>query len=699
MLDHQTKRNAGALPVANRIALIAVIVLALAMRLWFWWIQARSGAVPPGDPEEYYRAAIHILHGGYHDTGKWLRPPVYPAFLALLLPAAGMHVAGALLLQACILSVGVLAFYAFGAHLFGHITGLVTALLAAIFVPLASYASSLYAEALFITLLVAGLTALDRAIKRKSERAAFGTGAILALAALTRAVGVYLIPLVAAWMAWRVWHAGYAGWRRYYPAILLLLGALLVIGPWAGRNYLVHGRLIVSDTNGGISMWYGTVRTDAERAAGEARLAAVPNLADRQSLALQMAWDAIRADPGWFLTRMRFKIASLYALQMRSYAVGDVISIDSRGTPIVQNAGEYRPEVTALADAQYVALMLLAIGGFCFMPQPARAIPTLLWVGLATLLAALTIGHPRLRLPVVAAVLPFAAYALVRLTATWRHVHRLARDRRGYVGATGAICFLALVFSTRYIPWIESLQYTVAGRAALEAGDTHRAEQLFTEAYHIAPDNPLRVIDLADLHLARGNTARALELYRQAAAMEHRSLYAQAMRTMTAAYLDNPSEAGIAFRAIDDYWRSGNDLLEWAWNAQHKNAPSRIVPGDPAALGFYAGFTPATPDLPVGRWTLGQGRVRVQGGCGTLIVRMNGPTGRTVNISLDGWNIDERIVLSGVPQDAHISLAGIRECAYNPELTVRFTSTTGLIDLETAPWYGGVAITEVRVTP
>jgi 4-amino-4-deoxy-L-arabinose transferase-like glycosyltransferase len=289
MLDHHTLRNARALPTASRIALVVVVVLALVMRLWFWWIQARSGAVPPGDPEEYYRAAIHILHGGYHDTGKWLRPPVYPAFLALLLPAAGMHIADALLFQACILSVGALAFYAFGAHLFGRITGLVTALLAAIFIPLASYASSLYAEALFVTLLVTGLTALNDAIERKSGRMAFGAGVILALAALTRAVGVYLIPLAAAWMIWRAWSDGYREWRWYRSAILLLLGAMLVIGPWAGRNYLVHGRLIVSDTNGGISMWYGTVRDDAEQAAGEARLAAVPNLADRQ-IARPPAW-------------------------------------------------------------------------------------------------------------------------------------------------------------------------------------------------------------------------------------------------------------------------------------------------------------------------------------------------------------------------------------------------------------------------
>ena len=159
------------------------------------------------------------------------------------------------------------------------------------------------------------------------------------------------------------------------------------------------------------------------------------------------------------------------------------------------------------------------------------------------------------------------------------------------------------------------------------------------------------------------------------------------------------AEAAAALRAIDGYWRTGNDLLEWAWNIQQGVAPDRIIPGDPAALGFYAGFAPATPDLTVGRWTLGEGRVRVRGGCGQLEVRMHGPTGRVVDISLDDWNIHERVTLTGAPQEVHLSLSGIRECEYNPELTVRFTSATGLLDLETAPWYGGVAITDVRVTP
>ncbi|MFQ3682633.1 glycosyltransferase family 39 protein [Roseiflexus sp.] len=696
MQGQHTLRSARSGVTVDVILPAAIVLLALVLRLWFWYIQARSGAVPPGDPEEYYRAAVHILHGGYHDTGKWLRPPVYPVFLALLLPLSGMNVAGALLLQACVLSAGVLAFYAFGRQLFGRMTGLATALLAALFVPLASYASSLYAEALFITLLIAGLAIVDQAFVRGSRRAALSAGAVLALAALTRAVGLYLLPLVAAWLIWRA-RSGAPAQRQL--AVFLFIGALLVIGPWAARNYLVHGRVILSDTNGGVSMWYGTVRDNAEKAAGEAHLASIPNLADRQSLALQMAWDNIRHDPVRFLWGMRFKIASLYALQTRSYAVGDVISIDSRGAPMVQNAGEYRLGITLLADAQYVALMLLAIGGICFMPQPVRAVPVLLWVGLATLLAAVTIGHPRLRLPIVAAVLPFAAYALVRLPAMWRRLPRLLRDRRGYTACAGMIVFLGLIFSTRYIAWSAGLWYAVPGRIALDQGDLPRAEALLAQAHRANPENPLRIIDLADLRLAQGDQEGALDLYRRAAAMEHRSLYAQAMRTITGAHLGISNEALAGLTAIDDYWRSGNDLLEWAWNTRRGKAPDRVIPGNPAALGLYAGFAPATPDVSSGRWTLGEGRVRVCGGCGTLIVRLHGPVGRTVTISIDDWGIREQVILTGEQQEARLALTSIRDCAFNPELIVRITSAISLIDLEQSPWYVGVVINEVRVEP
>ena len=83
------------------------LVLAVGLRLLFWQLQARSGAVQPGDPEEYYRAALHILQGGYHDTGKWLRPPLYPAFLALVFSIVGVDLVRSMLVQAVLSGLSV----------------------------------------------------------------------------------------------------------------------------------------------------------------------------------------------------------------------------------------------------------------------------------------------------------------------------------------------------------------------------------------------------------------------------------------------------------------------------------------------------------------------------------------------------------------------------------------------------------------
>lgn len=447
-------------------------------------------------------------------------------------------------------------------------------------------------------------------------------------------------------------------------------------------------------------MWYGTVQSEAEKVAGEQRLAAVSNLADRQSLALQMALDNILADPQRFLINMRFKIASLYGLQTRSYAVGDVISIDSSGTPVVQNAGEYRLEVTLIADLQYIAITLLAIAGFCLMPQPGRGVPALMWIGLATLLSAITIGHPRLRVPIVAVLLPFAAYTLVLLVTNWHQVWQRLRWRRGLAAIIGALVFLALIVSRQYLPWAASLWSVFSGRAALAQNDFAAAERWLQQAHDMHPSNPLRTMDLADLWLAQGQIDKALAFYRQAAMMEHRSLYSQAMRVLTARYLNLPLEAEAGLAAIDDYWRVGNDVFEWAWEAwQQPIVSNRIIPGDPLSLGLYAGFAPKTSDLDQGLWTLGAARIKVRGTCGNLAVRFQAPAGRIVTFSIEQLNLRQDVVATGKLQEVSLSLAGMAGCASAPPVILRITSPTSLLDIERAPWYTGAVVHEIVTSP
>ncbi len=704
-------RSSNQVSIRSARGLLGIALVAIALRVWLWWWGAHSGAVPPGDPEEYYRAALRILQGGYDDTGKWLRPPGYPALLALLLPLAGMDLARATLIQAALMGAGGLAFYAFGRQLFGRRdVGLLAALIAALFIPLAVFASALYAEAFFVTLMLLGLSALDRASQTGGRRTALAAGMLLAAATLTRAVGLFVIPMAAVFLLISTTNdqppmpdeppsprRSAFGVRRWPLALTLLLGAAILIGPWAARNYAVHHRLILVDTNGGISVWWGQVRSPEEKVTRDAELFAVPNLADRQALASRWTLERIREDPAAFVGRMRFKLASLLLLQTRSYAVGDLISISSDGRSVVQNAGELPLGLSLLADAQYILIMLLGIAGVCFAPSYRRALPALLWAGLTVALAVISIGHPRLRLPLVAALIPFCAYALVRLPAAWRAGARLLRSRRSLAALAGAAVFLALIASTRYVTWLRGERYTLAAGQQLAAGHPDGAQRLLAQARDADPANPLRTMDLADLDFQQGRYAEADSLYRRALEIEDRSQYAHAMRIMIAALLPRPELARDELAAINAYWRAGDDLYRWAWARPATPPPAHVTPGDPLALGHYVGFAPATPDLPQGLWTLGAGEVRLRGGCGELVLQLHGWPGQTAQISVEGGPTPPPVALNGYAQEVRLSLAAAPGCAAGQTIIVHIQSPTRLLPIETAPWYVGVALIEARV--
>ncbi|MBX0328212.1 glycosyltransferase family 39 protein [Oscillochloris sp. ZM17-4] len=676
---------------AERSALgaLVIVIAAVALRAWLWWWGARSGAVPPGDPEEYYRAALHILQGGYDDAGKWLRPPGYPALLALILPLAGMELARATLIQAALMGLGALAFYAFGRQIFGrHDVGVIAGLIAALFIPLAAFGSAIYGEALFVTLMVLALTALDRAAQRGGWPMALAAGALLAAATLTRAVGLFFIPLAALLLLLRPAHTQPPApspriplaMGRWPLALALLLGAAILIAPWAARNYAVHQRLILVDTNGGISVWWGQVRSPEEKAARDAELFAVPNLADRQALASRWTIERVREDPLEFIGRMRFKVASLLMLQTRNYAAGDVISIGSDGSPVVQNAGELSLGLSLLADAQYILIMLLGIAGLCFAPSYRRALPALLWAGLTVALVAISIGHPRLRLPLVSALIPFAAYALARAPEALRASARLLRDRRAIAALVGAALFLALIVSTRYVTWLRGERYALAAQWQIAQGDMSGAQRLLGQARDVDPTNALRAIALADLELREGRYAEADGRYAQALEIEGRSQYARARRIGIAALLDRPEVAQDELAAINAYWRAGDDLYRWAWGRLGTPPPARVVPGDPMSLGHYAGFAPATPDLPQGLWTLGAGELRLRGGCGDLALHLRGTAGQTATVSAEGWLTPQAVALTGEDQEIRWPMSGVPGCAAGGAIIVRVRSPTRLLE-------------------
>src|SRR5204862_5053760 len=78
------------------------------------------------------------------------------------------------------------------------------------------------------------------------------SGVVAGLAALTRGTVLFLPLLLAVHVVLRT--VGSVR-ERARLALAPVLGALLVVAPWALRNRLVLGETVVVSSNGGISFW------------------------------------------------------------------------------------------------------------------------------------------------------------------------------------------------------------------------------------------------------------------------------------------------------------------------------------------------------------------------------------------------------------------------------------------------------------
>jgi hypothetical protein len=163
-------------------------------------------------------------------------------------------------------------------------------------------------ETLAAFLTTAGLVALTWAGRRPTTHRAMLAGATLGLGVLCRPTLLLWTVLAAAVLSWQT------RFRLRVIPLAFLLGALIVLSPWAIRNQLQLGRPIVTTTHGGYTLllgnnpefyeWLGTGawgsvwRADRMNADWNHRKPHDELQADR--LAYREAWQTIRRTPGMF---------------------------------------------------------------------------------------------------------------------------------------------------------------------------------------------------------------------------------------------------------------------------------------------------------------------------------------------------------------------------------------------------------------
>jgi len=206
--------------------------------------------VPLQDTPDYDELALNVLSGaGFVSHDNWhgfamhsWRPPLYSFFLAAIYGLWGYGHAAVQFVQAGIGAATVVLVWLL-ARRFGPAASWSAALFASVYGPLVSISSEIMSECIFTFWVLLALWALGDE-KRRWNYIAVG-GVAVALAALTRPVGLLLLP---AFAFAELYAQGRAAWR---PILWAALVALVVIAPWTARNFMVHGTLVPISTHGG----------------------------------------------------------------------------------------------------------------------------------------------------------------------------------------------------------------------------------------------------------------------------------------------------------------------------------------------------------------------------------------------------------------------------------------------------------------
>lgn len=226
------------------LGLAAIALVALAVRVAFA-IGVDPQVAEVSDAGAYHLLGTHLAEGrGYirpYDLtilGEVRPTAEYPPLLPAIIAAAtllgidtvdGQQLVLCLLGTATVVVIGLL-----GRRVGGHAVGLVAAALAAGYPMLFQSDAILMPETPFALLVATSLLLAHRAATRPGLDRFAAAGAVIGLAALTRAEGLLLAPLLLVPLAVRL--PGLATRRRIILGLAGLAAAAMVVAPWTIRN-------------------------------------------------------------------------------------------------------------------------------------------------------------------------------------------------------------------------------------------------------------------------------------------------------------------------------------------------------------------------------------------------------------------------------------------------------------------------------
>ena len=392
------------------------------------------------DEKHYNRLALSILERGEfgwrpgHLTA--IRPPLYPAFLALIYKVFGPESYNAVRLIQIFLSLASgWLIYSLAKRIFHEerVALLATGLF--LFYPsLLLFNYLLLTEILFIFLFLLSVWFL--LYFKRSFRNLFIAGIFWGLASLTRSVIYPLTPFVALFLIF----ASSSKKRGLLAAALFLSATILTLSPWVIRNYRVFGHFVAVDTMGGLNLYMGNYEhTPLHRAwaavsnppeiawyRGHEEELKELNEAERQRWAIKKALEFMKEHPGLTALRTLIKTANFWQLERTIIAgmqKGIFLGLQNKITKVILTLSILLAYVT-VAILGFSGLLLRILnhrGSYAFSQNYIHKGRTekfadrliLLIISYFTAIHAVVFGHSRYHLPLIPLLGIYAAYLMV----------------------------------------------------------------------------------------------------------------------------------------------------------------------------------------------------------------------------------------------------------------------------------------------
>jgi len=471
-----------------------------------------------GDPALYYAQARDILAGSpVPDQAYFHSSPLYPFFLAALLRTFGDSLTAVRLAQAAVGVVSVLLVTLLARTAFGRRAALVTAWLAALYVPFVFFESEVLEIALVIALVSGMLLVLAARRGRATPASAGAAGLLLGLGALGKPNLLLFAPVGSALL-----FAETAGprARRALTAAAFFVAAGAAVLPATAHNWRASGDLIPVSWNGGINLFIGNhegasgmfevppeMRLDlpgASTAVAERALGRPLSAGEVSDYWAGRARSWMRSQPGAWLGLMARKTALFW----NAYEVPNHYHFYF----VREFAPALRLPVSTFGVVAPLGLLGLGLAAARRMPHARLLVAYGVTFMASVVLFFIT---ARYRLAIVPVLVASAGFAVTELWA-------LVRGRRWRPLAAAAVALAALAAGVN-APMVEfafAPMHNAVGAILGGRGDYGGAAEAFSKAVAEDPGNVsahynlgLALVELGRLEEAARAFERAVELY------------------------------------------------------------------------------------------------------------------------------------------------------------------------------------------